>query len=122
MERRANARKPLHQRVRLEIPALRDPISATMLDISLGGAFIEMDSLLRASAPLIVEFRLPDSRPQNTFRLFAKVVRRSPGGLGIKFLKMPQATLHALSEALLRLPDADSAPEQTQGFAAVWVV
>lgn len=125
MERRSNPRKYLRRQITLEIPSSRKPIGATMLDISLGGAFIEVDSVLRVSTILMIEFRLPDSRPQNTFRLFAKVVRRTRAGLGVAFLKMPMGTLHALNEALWQLPrpaSEDSDREPTQGFAAVWVV
>lgn len=122
MDRRSNVRTYLRLRVAVEIPSVRNPVWANLLDISLGGAFIEMPSLLRASAPLIVEFKVPDSRPQNTFRLYARVVRRTPAGIGVAFLNMPTATLHALSAALAQMPQADSGSEPARQFSTVWAV
>ncbi|HEX5055329.1 MAG TPA: PilZ domain-containing protein [Gammaproteobacteria bacterium] len=126
MERRSYSRKYLRLKIKVEIPAKRTPIGACLLDISRKGAFIEMPALLPASAPLIVEFRLPDGRPQNIFRLYAKVIRRTASGIGVSFLNMPAATSHALDAAIGRLPpgaeEAASDSEPTQGFAAVWAV
>jgi hypothetical protein len=126
MERRAYNRKYLRLKIKVEIPAKRDPIGACLLDISRKGAFIEIPSLLPASTPLIVEFQLPDSRPQNIFRLYAKVIRRTASGIGVSFLNMPTSTLHALDAAIAQLPggaeEAASDAEPTQGFAAVWAV
>ena len=125
MERRAYSRKYLRLKIKVEIPAKRTPISACLLDISRKGAFIEMPSLLPASTTLIVEFRLPDNRPQNIFRLYAKVMRRTARGIGVSFLNMPAATLQALDAAIAWLPappEEESDSEPTQGFAAVWAI
>lgn len=125
MERRSNRRKYLRLYIKVEIPAIGKPIGAWLLDISQDGAFIEMPSLLKVSTLLLIEFRLPDSRPQNIFRLYAKVVRRTAAGIGVSFLKMPSATLHALAMAVSQQPADDSAAdaerEPTQGFSLVWV-
>lgn len=122
MDRRAHARKYFRVPASVEIPSGRNPVSARLLDISLGGAFVEVTSLLRKGSLLILQFRLPDSRPQNTFRLYAKVMRRVRTGVGVAFLRMPAATLHALDAALSQLPQPDSGFDPVQKLAVSWAL
>lgn len=106
----------------MEIPSNRKPLGARLLDIGLGGAFVEMESLLRKGSLLILEFRLPDSRPQNTFRLYAKVARRAQTGVGVAFLSMPAATVRALDATLSQLPLSDSGSDTLQRLAVSWAL
>lgn len=100
MERRLNLRKHLRLDVMLEIPSSSKPVKANLLDISMGGAFIETDALLSISTPLIMALKLSDASFQKGFRLYARVIRRTHAGVGVAFLPMPHDMTDALGEAL----------------------
>jgi hypothetical protein len=79
MDRHWSARKSLQLHVTLELPRHTEPVIADLRDISLSGAYIETDSALPHSLPLMIELHLPDSRVYEGFRLQAE--RRAPGTL-----------------------------------------
>jgi hypothetical protein len=100
MDRRWSARKRLQLLVILELPHCTEPVIADLRDISLSGAYIETNSALPHSLPLMVELHLPNSRVYEGFRLQAHVVRRDEEGAGLMFLGTSTDTIRALSTAL----------------------
>lgn len=101
MDRRLNPRKHLQLNITLETPSSSQPLTAYLRDISVTGAFIETETVLSTSAPLIMAFKLSDS-VHNGFRLYARVIRRTKTGVGVAFLPMPSEMTNALSKALSR--------------------
>jgi hypothetical protein len=99
-DRRSSPRKHLQLGVTLETLSNNQPIAANLLDISLGGAFIKTQTLLSISAPLIMALTLSGTHLQKSFRLYARVVRRTPTGVGVTFFPMPAGIIKALIEAL----------------------
>jgi hypothetical protein len=102
VERRLSPRKYLQLGVMLEIPSSSQPVRANLLDISMSGAFIETEAVLSISTPLIMGLKLSIADLQNSFRLYARVVRRTCAGVGVAFLPMPHDLTDALSRALSR--------------------
>jgi hypothetical protein len=103
MERRSNIRKGLHMSIVVQVPAYnKRMVSATLLDISPGGAFIETEVLLPANAGLILELKLPGKFVQNKFRLNARIVHRALRGVGVAFVGVPVGIANALTKALAR--------------------
>lgn len=101
MDRRWCARKFLHMTIALEVPSYSKKVTAAiLLDIGLGGAFIETDMLLPSDAVVIISLKLPVNLPQNSFRLNSRVVRRTPRGTGVAFVSMPAGLIKSLGEAL----------------------
>src|SRR5690242_19321772 len=97
MERRSNARKDLHMSVIVQVPAYnKRVVQATLLDISLGGAFIETEVLLPANAGLVIELKLAGKFVQNKFRLNARIVHRALRGVGVAFEGVPVGIANAL--------------------------
>lgn len=102
MERRLSPRKFFQLKITLEIPSSSQPVRANLLDISVHGAFIETNALLSISTPLILAIKLSDTGLQSSFRLYARVIRRTQSGVGVAFLPMPADLTDALSTALVR--------------------
>src|SRR5688572_17929935 len=100
MERRWSPRKNLQLGITLEIPSNSQPVGANLLDISLGGAFIETQAVLSTSTPLIMALKLAGTKLQTSFRLYTRVVRRTQTGIGVAFLPMPAGMINTLSDAL----------------------
>jgi hypothetical protein len=111
--RRWKPRIYLQLDVSLEIPFSSEPVSANLHDISLTGAFIETLALLSTSTPLIVALKLPGAQLQKSFRLCARVVRRTQTGVGVAFLPMPADMVNALGEALSRHEQQSNARPDT---------
>src|SRR5687767_14600178 len=115
-DRRLSPRKHLQLDITLETLSKGEPpIATNLLDISMGGAFIKTQALLFISAPLIMALKLSGDHLQKSFRLYARVVRRTPMGVGVTFFPMPPAIIKALIEAVSRhaeqpdtLPAADN--------------
>lgn len=99
MDRRWSARKNLPLRITLEVPQHAEPVEADLHDISLSGAFVRTDFVLPLT-PLVVAFKLPGAAAREEFRLEARVVRRTPAGSGLMFLRTPTGVIRALSEVL----------------------
>jgi Tfp pilus assembly protein PilZ len=99
-DRRSSPRKPLQLSVTLETLSDSQPMAANLLNISMGGAFIKTQAMLSISAPLIMALKLSGSHLQRSFRLYARVVRRTPAGVGVTFFPMPPDIINALIEAL----------------------
>jgi len=100
MDRRWSARKRIRQRAVLEAPNI-GLIVADMHDASLGGTFVDTNSVvLPHNAPVVVDFKIPRGGRNESFRLDAIVVRRSSTGAGLMFLHMAPAVIRALSDAL----------------------
>src|SRR5688572_12879936 len=103
MERRSSTRKNLYQSISLVVPSYnKRVVTARVLDIGLGGAFIETEVLLPDKAALIIELKLPGKFIQNKFRLNARLVHRSLRGVGVAFVGMPAGMTDALNQALSR--------------------
>jgi hypothetical protein len=101
MDRRWGTRKYLLLRVGLEMPSYsKQVLPASLLDIGMGGVFIETEVFLPTDTPIIIELKLPVNLSQNSFRLNARIVRRTIRGVGIAFVGMAAGVVHALSEAL----------------------
>jgi hypothetical protein len=101
MERRWNIRKNLYLNIALEVTSYnKRVVAAKLVDISPSGAFIETQVLLPDNAALVMEFKLPGKSVQNSFRLNARMVRRTMRGAGVVFVGMRASVINALSEAL----------------------
>jgi hypothetical protein len=107
-DRRLSPRKHLQLGVTLETLSDSEPIAANLLDISMGGAFIKTQTLLFISAPLIMALKLSANHFQKSFRLYARVVRRTPMGVGVTFFPMPPEIIKALIEAVSRHAEQQS--------------
>jgi hypothetical protein len=107
-DRRLSPRKHLQLGITLETLSDGEPIAANLLDISMGGAFIKTQTLLFISAPLIMALKLSANHFQKSFRLYARVVRRTPTGVGVTFFPMPPAIITALIEAVSRHAEQQS--------------
>lgn len=100
MDRRWSARKRIRQRAILEAQHI-GPIVAEMRNASLGGTFVDTDSVvLPHNASVVVEFKIPRGGRKERFRLDAMVVRRASTGAGLMFLHMTSEVIRALSDAL----------------------
>jgi hypothetical protein len=99
MDRRWSARKQLPISITLEVPRHGSPVTGSLRDLSLNGAFVKTDFLLPLS-PLVVAFTLPVDSRQEKLRLEARVVRRTAAGSALMFLRTPTSAIRALSEAL----------------------
>jgi hypothetical protein len=120
MERRSNTRKNLYQGISLVVPAYnKRVVTARVLDIGLGGAFIETEVLLPENAALIIELKLPGKFVQNKFRLNARLVHRTLRGVGVAFVGMPPGMIDALSQSLSRHEKQSEpfTPDVVSGFA-----
>ncbi len=121
MERRWSARKNLYLGIRLEIPSYKQQeVAATLVDIGLGGAFIETEVLLPPNATLSLMLNLPGKSVRNYFRLNAKMIRRTLRGAGLVFVDMPTGLSAALGEALFQYEQQlePLAPDMLAGSAA----
>jgi hypothetical protein len=119
MERRSNSRKNLYQSISMVIPSYnKRVVTATVLDIGLGGAFIETEVLLPENAALIIELKLPGKFVQNKFRLNARLVHRALRGVGVAFVGMPPGMINAFSQALSRHEQQPEPfkPDMVSGF------
>ena len=103
MDRRSNSRQNLYRSISLVVPSYNKRIvTTTVLDIGLGGAFIETEVLLPDHAALIIELKLPGKFVQIKFRLNARLVHRTMRGVGVAFVGMPAGMIDALGQALSR--------------------
>ena len=103
MEHRRSSRTSLRHAVDLDSPRTGH-IPAYTHDVSLGGMFVEIDSLaLSPNMPVKVSFTLPDHGHTTVFVLEASVVRRGQNGMGLMFLRMDPDEIRALSRALAAL-------------------
>jgi hypothetical protein len=103
MERRSNSRINLYLSTVVQVPSYNKRIvPARLVDISLGGAFIETEVLLPANAALIIEFKLPGKFVLKKFRLNSRIVHRSLRGVGVAFVGIPVGTANAMAKALSR--------------------
>jgi hypothetical protein len=103
MERRSSTRTTLYQNISLVVPSYnKRVVAATVLDIAVGGAFIETEVLLPDKAALIIELKLPGKFVQNKFRLNARLVHRTLRGVGVTFVGLPAGMIDALNQALSR--------------------
>jgi hypothetical protein len=101
MERRLSPRRYLQLNIQLEIPSHSQSLPASLMNISIRGAFIETDAPLSLSTPLIIVFKLLSGADfQHSFRLYARVIRRAHTGVGVAFLPMPAGVTDALHAAL----------------------
>lgn len=117
MDRRWSARKRIRQCATLEAPNI-GPIVADMHNASLGGTFVDTNSVvLPHNAPVVVEFKIPRSGRKESFRLDAIVVRRTSTGAGLMFLHMTSAVIRALSEALSQYGAVRHGPIRPRGAA-----
>jgi hypothetical protein len=106
LERRWSIRKNLYVNVDLQVPAygtrLKRVVPATLLDISLGGAFIGTQLPLPPDTVLAIKLKLPGVFIRNGFRLHAKAVHNTSRGVGVTFLDMRAGLINVLIEALSR--------------------
>ncbi len=100
VDRRSKPRRNMQLGITLETPAGSQSLPASLRDISLSGAFIETNSALPTSAPLIMAFKPIDAPSRSGFRLYARVIRHTQTGIGVAFLPMPSDVINALSKAL----------------------
>lgn len=101
LERRWSTRKNIYVGVDLQAPSYsKGEVPATLLDISLGGAFIGTRTLLPAQATLTIKLKLPGCFVRSSFRLNARIVHCTPRGVGVSFVGVPAGVIHALCEAL----------------------
>lgn len=101
MERRSCTRKNLYQSIDLQVPSYNQRVvAATLIDISLSGAFIGTQVLLPADGALVLELQLPGNAVQNRFHLNARTVRRTARGVGVAFVDLPADAGNALSKTL----------------------
>src|SRR5688572_5602855 len=100
MDRRLNSRKSMHLGIRL-IPVFNKRVmAATLRNISLRGAFIEMQALLPSNAHMLIELEFPGNLLQNSFHLYARIVRRTPAGAGVAFVGIPSGVVSVLDQVL----------------------
>jgi hypothetical protein len=103
LERRWSTRKNLYVNIDLQVPAYyKRIIPATLLDISLGGAFIGTQVPLPPNTTLAIKLKLPGGFIRNGFRLNARLVHNTPRGVGVAFVGARAGVIKALIEALSR--------------------
>jgi hypothetical protein len=106
LERRWSTRKNLYANVELQVPAycthLKRAVPATLLDISLGGAFIGTQLPLPPNTVLAIKLKLPGVFVRNGFRLHARAIHSTPRGVGVSFVDMRAGLINVLIEALSR--------------------
>jgi len=94
-ERRTHRRRPLLASVWLVLEGTKIPVS--VVNVSVGGAAVNT-TLASASVGEIVTIEVAPAVGES-FVLSAKVVRREPDLLGLRFLALGQRALEALLEA-----------------------
>ncbi|HEX5056642.1 MAG TPA: PilZ domain-containing protein [Gammaproteobacteria bacterium] len=106
LERRWSTRKNLYVNVDLHVPAYysycKRVIPATLLDISLGGAFIGTQLPLPPDTVFAIKLKIPDVFVRNGFRLHARAVHNTSRGVGVSFVDMRAGLVNVLIEALSR--------------------
>jgi hypothetical protein len=100
MDRRWKPRMNMHLGIRL-IPVFnKRVVAATLRNISLRGAFIEMQALLPSNAHMLIELKFPGNLLKNSFHLYARIVRRTPAGAGVAFVGVPAGVISVLEQVL----------------------
>ena len=102
--------------------SVRGVIRAELIDVSLGGMFIDTGvRTLSMNAPVVLSFSLNRSDEVSHFRLQAMAVRIvAEGGVGLMYLDHDPETIRALREALYErpgsgAPEAEIADERRHG-------
>lgn len=105
MEHRWSARMSVDGVVSVHC-AVHGAIRAELIDISLGGMFIDTGvRTLPVNAPVVLSFSLNRSDEVSHFRLQAMAVRIvAEGGVGLMYLDHDPETIRALREALYDRP------------------
>ena len=100
MEHRCSSRRPIAVDVVVECPRI-GLVRAAMRDISLGGLFIETETvILPLDAPVSVVFDLPGGERDGGYCLRAMIVRHAPAGAGLMFLEPDADAVRSMRDTL----------------------
>lgn len=103
MEHRWSVRWKVGGQVTVE--SLAGHVVATMCDVSVGGAFVEVPgSLLRPNSLVSLGFTLPHGGEPSHHRLHAMVVRTTEQGVALMYVDNGPETIRDLREALTGAP------------------
>lgn len=95
--------KRSHPRVPLTVPALCEPkggqpFPATSKDISIGGMFLECETVVGFNTEIVVVLRLPEAKQD--MRLPGVVRWVKPGGIGVQFGLLGALETHLISQLM----------------------
>lgn len=110
------------QRVRIDLPirikaSTFGYIRARLSDLSLSGAFIEVNTDVRILCQIQVTLAMPALPMQHSVPLDAHVVRKQDSGIGIEWAHFEQATFRALHGIAFRWRDGQHRPADSRKFS-----